>query len=77
MKVLPAAPDCWPCGTLTVGFAVNVAVTVVFATMENVQTALVLPAQTPDQLANVAFALGTAVSVIDVFTLNDVPDGVC
>ena len=77
MKVLPAAPDCCPCVTLTAGIAVNVAVAVVFAVIEKVQTAFVFPAQAPDQLVNVAFTLGIAVSVMDVFVLNDVPDGVC
>jgi hypothetical protein len=57
--------------------AVNVAVTVVFAVIEKVQTVFVLPAQAPDQFVKEALALGTAVSVIEVFALNVVPDGDC
>jgi hypothetical protein len=59
------------------GFAVKVAVTVVFAVMLNAQTVLVLPAQAPAQLVKDEFALGTAVRVMEVLVLNEVPDGVC
>ncbi len=77
VNVLPATPVCWLCGTLTAGFAVNVAVAEVFAVREKLQTVIALPLQTPDQLVNVEFALGTAVSVIEVLALNVVPEGDC
>ena len=77
MNVLPGAPDCEGCEAVTVGFGMNVAVTVVFAVREKVHTAFALPAQAPDQPVNKAFELGTAVSMIDVFGANDVPEGVC
>lgn len=75
--MFPAAPDCWPCGMTSAGFAAKVAVTVVFAAMLNVQTIFVLPVQAPDQLVKDEFALGRAVRVMDVFALNKAPDGVC
>lgn len=69
----PTAEVCnWYCA-----MAVKVAVTVVFAVMLNVQTVLLLPAQAPDQLVKDEFVLGTAVRVMDVLALNEVPDGVC
>jgi hypothetical protein len=61
----------------TTGFAVNVAVTVIFALIGNMQTVLELPAHAPAQLVNVEFAFGRAVNVIDVFALNVAPDGFC
>jgi hypothetical protein len=78
VMVLPAGAGGGVCGTVTAGFAVNVAVTLVFAVSINVHTVLVvLPAQAPAQLVNVAFALGTAVSAIEVPEAKLVPDGVC
>ena len=77
MNVLPAAPDCWPCGMTSAGFAVKVAVTLVFAVILNAQIALVLLAQAPAQLVKDEFVLGTAVRVMDVLALNKVPGGVC
>ncbi len=77
VMVLPAGAGGGGCGTVTTGFAVNVAVTLVFAVSAKVHTALVLPAQAPAQLVNVAFAPGTAVSVIEVPEAKLVPDGVC
>src|ERR1700733_10283170 len=58
---LPAGAGGGVCGTVTTGFAVNVAVTLVFAASAKVQTVFVLPAQAPAQLVKVAFAPGTAV----------------
>jgi hypothetical protein len=78
VNALPAEPVCEGCEIVTAGFAVNVAVTLVFAVIANVQTAFVLPGHAPpDQLANVALEFGTAVNVMDVFALNDAPDGAC
>jgi hypothetical protein len=77
VNVLPGAPDCEGCEAVTVGFGRNVAVTVMFAVREKVQTAFALPAQAPDQPMNKAFELGTAVSMIDVPAGNDVPEGAC
>ena len=77
VMVLPAGAGGGGCGTTTAGFAVNVAVTLVFAVSANMHTVFVLPAQAPAQLVNVAFAAGTAVSVIDVPEAKLVPDGVC
>ena len=61
------------------GAAANVAVTVVFAAgIANVHVVEALPLHAPpDHAVNVAPALGTAVSVIDVPLVNDVPLGVC
>jgi hypothetical protein len=53
----------------------KVAVAVVFALIANVQTGFVLPAHAPDHPVNAAPALGTAVSVIEVPPLNEVPVG--
>lgn len=53
----------------------NVAVTVVFAVIENAQVVLVLPLQAPDHDVNDEFAFGTAVKVMDVFGAKDVPVG--
>jgi hypothetical protein len=75
VNALPAEPDCDGCDGVTVGPAVNVAVTLVFAVSENVHTGLVLAAHAPDQLVNVAFALGTAVSVMEVPELKLAPVG--
>jgi hypothetical protein len=77
VMVLPAGAGGGVCGTVTAGFAVNVAVTLVFAVSMNVHTVLVLPAQGPAQLVNVALALGTAVRVMEVPEAKLVPDGVC
>jgi hypothetical protein len=77
VMVLPAGAGGGVCGTVIAGFAVNVAVTLVFAVSAKVHTVLVLPAHAPAQLVNVAFALGTAVSVIEVPEAKLVPDGVC
>jgi hypothetical protein len=77
VKVLPAEPVCVVCEGVTVGFAVNVAVTLVFALIAKVQTGFVLPAHAPDQLVKVEFASGTAVRVIEVPELKLVPEGVC
>ena len=77
VMVLPAGVGGGVCGTVIAGFAVNVAVTLVFAVSAKVHTALVLPGQAPAQLVNVAFAPGTAVRVIDVPEAKLVPDGVC
>jgi len=74
---LPAGAGGGVCGTVTAGFAVNVAVTLVFAASAKVHTVLALPAQAPAQLVNVAFAPGTAVNVMGVFAANEVPAGVC
>jgi hypothetical protein len=77
VMVLPAGAGGGGCGTVTAGFAVKVAVTLVFAVSAKVHTVLVLAAQAPAQLVNVAFAAGTAVSVIDVPEAKFVPDGDC
>lgn len=77
VKVLPADPVCEVCAGVIVGFAVNVAVTLVFALIVKVQTVFVLPAQAPDQLVNEEFAFGTAVRVMEVPGLKLVPDGDC
>lgn len=77
VKELPAVPDCDGWDGVTAGEAANVAVAVVFAVIVNMQTGFVLLAHTPDQLENVAFAFGTAVSVMGVAELKLVPGGVC
>jgi hypothetical protein len=83
VKVLPAAPVCDGSDGVTVGAAANVAMTLVFAVIANVQTGLLLPdpapmqALDPDQLVNVAFVPGTAVNMIVVPELKLVPLGVC
>ena len=77
VMVLPAAAGGGVCGTVTEGFAVNVAVTLVFAVSAKVHVEFVLPAQAPAQLVKVAFVPGMAVSVIDVPEAKLVPDGVC
>ena len=77
VNVLPAAPDCCPCGTLNAGLAANVAVAVVLPAREKLQVVNALPLHTPDQLVKEEFALGTAVSVMDVLASNVVPGGVC
>ena len=52
MNVLPGAPDCEGCEAVTVGFGRNVAVKVVFAVREKVQTAFALaPLQANDMAA--------------------------
>lgn len=53
----------------------KVAVAVVFALIANVQTGLELPAHGPDHIEKAAEAFGTAVSVIEVPPLNEVPAG--
>jgi hypothetical protein len=75
VNVLPAEPDCDGCDGASVGGAVKVAMTLVFALSAKVQTGLVLAAQAPDQLVNVAPLFGTAVNVIAVPDANDVPVG--
>ena len=77
VKALPAEPVCEGCDGLTAGGAVNVAVTVVLALSAKVQTGLVLAEHAPVQLVNVAFAAGTAVSVMDVPELKVTPVGDC
>lgn len=77
VNVLPGAPLCEPCGTVTEGFEVNVAVTVVFPVIEKLQVALALPLQAPDHDVNDEFAFGTAVKVIEVSGANEVPEGDC
>jgi hypothetical protein len=77
VKALLADPDCDGCDGWSAGRAVNVVVTLVFALIANVQTGLVLPAHASDQLVIVAFAAGTAVSVMDVPVLKLVPGGDC
>jgi hypothetical protein len=77
VKALPAPPVCDGCDGVTAAAVANVAVAVVFALIENVHTAFVLPAQAPAQFTNVAPLDGTAVSVIEVPEANDVPLGDC
>jgi hypothetical protein len=77
LNALPAPPVCDGCDGVTAAAAANVAVTVVFALIANVHVAFVLPAQAPAQLTNVAPLDGTAVNVIEVPLVNDVPLGVC
>ena len=77
VMVLPAGAGGGVCGTVTAGFAMNVAVTLVFAVSAKVHMEFVLPAQAPTQLVKVAFALGTAVRVMDAPEAKLVPDGVC
>jgi hypothetical protein len=73
VNALPAEPLCDGFGTVTTA---NVAVTAVFVLILNVH--VVLPAHAPpDQLVNVAPALGTAVKVIVVPDTNEVPVGDC
>ena len=55
----------------------NVAVTLVFALIANVQTGLALPEHAPDQPVNCALAFGTAVSAMDVPEAKLAPGGVC
>ena len=77
VNALPAPPVCDGCDGVTAAAVANVAVAVVFALIENVQTAFVLPAQAPAQFTNVAPEFGTAVSVIEVPEANEVPLGAC
>ena len=76
VKALPAEPVCEGADGVTVGGAVNAAVTLVLALSVNAQTGLVLAAQAPAQLVKVAFAPGTAVRVMDVPKLKVAPVGV-
>ncbi len=75
VNAVPAEPVCEGCDGVTVGKAVNVAVTLVLALSANVQTGLTPDSQAPAQLVKVAFALGTAVSVMDVPGLKLAPVG--
>ena len=77
VNALPAPPVCEGCDGVTAAAVANVAVAVVFALIENVQAAFVLPAQAPAQFTNVAPEFGTAVSVIEVPEANEVPLGDC
>lgn len=78
VNALPAPPVCDGCDGVTAAGGANVAVTVVFAEIANMHTALVLPAHAPpDHDVKVAPLVGTAVSVIEVPLVNEVPVGDC
>jgi hypothetical protein len=78
VKLLPAPPVCDGCDGVTEAAPANVAVTITFPEIANVQVVVVLPAHSPPLHAvNVSPLVGTAVNVIDVPEANDVPLGVC